>query len=42
MDPQTRTEKKKRRVKEVFNQKTIRLKEALAAKTAVVAAEKKK
>lgn len=34
MDPQTRTEKKKRRVKEVFNQKTIRLKEALAAKTA--------
>jgi|UniRef100_A0A6C0KYV0 hypothetical protein len=41
MDPQTRTEKKKRRVKEVFNQKTIRLKEALAAKTAPVAEKKK-
>lgn len=39
MDPQTRTEKKKRRVHEVFNQKTIRLKEAAAA---AGAARKKK
>jgi len=34
MDPQTRKEKKGSKYKPVFNQKTVRLKEAVLAKTA--------